>query len=133
MRKILAAVIGCAGACASMTAHAQSAGDNVVGLGWFHVMPQDSSSELTTHVAPVPINTPLRLPSQFTSAGTSLSTKSADTFGLVFTHFFTDHIATTFVGGVPPEFELDFLDPFFRFEDRGGSSSSSSSERPRRD
>jgi outer membrane protein len=78
-----------------------------VGLGWFHVMPQDSSSELTTHVAPTPINTPLRLPSQFTSAGTSLSTKSADTFGLVFSHFFTDHIAATFVGGVPPEFELD--------------------------
>ncbi len=90
-----------------MSAHAQSAGDNVVGLGWFHVMPQDSSDALTTYVAPTPINTPLRLPSQFTSAGTSLSTKSADTLGLVFTHFFTDHIATTFVGGVPPAFELD--------------------------
>jgi outer membrane protein len=110
MKKLLAAgkpLAVAIAACASLSAHAQSAGDNVVGLGWFHVMPQDSSNELTTHVAPTPINTPLRLPSQFTSAGTSLSTKSADTFGLVFTHFFTDHIATTFVGGVPPEFELD--------------------------
>ncbi len=100
MKKLLAAgkpLAVAIAACASMSAHAQSAGDNVVGLGWFHVMPQDSSNELTTHVAPTPINTPLRLPSQFTSAGTSLSTKSADTFGLVFTHFFTDHIATTFV------------------------------------
>src|SRR5258708_23008504 len=110
MKKLLAAgkpLAVAIAACASMSAHAESGGDNGGGLGWFHVMPQDSSDELTTHVAPTPINTPLRLPSQFTSAGTSLSTKSADTFGLVFTHFFTDHIATTFVGGVPPEFELD--------------------------
>jgi outer membrane protein len=91
----------------AIPAHAQSAGDNVVAFGWFHVMPQDSSSPLTTHVAPTPINTPLRLPSQFTSAGTGLSTKSADTVGLVGTHFFTDHIATTFVGGLPPTFELN--------------------------
>jgi outer membrane protein len=110
MKKLLAAgktLAAASIACASLSAHAQSAGDNVVGLGWFHVMPQDSSSEMTTHVAPTPINTPLRLPDQFTSAGTSLSTKSADTFGLVFSHFFTDHVAATFVGGVPPEFELD--------------------------
>ena len=77
-------------------AHAQHAGDNVAVLGWFHVMPQDSSTPLTT--------TSRRRRSirrcvcrSFTSAGTGLSTKSADTFGLVFRHYFTDHIAVTTV------------------------------------
>jgi outer membrane protein len=93
-------------ACLSASSHAQQAGDNVAALGWFHVMPQDSSTPLTTHVAPTPINTPLRLPSSFTSAGTSLSTNSADTVGLVFSHYLTDHIAVTTVAGVPPEFKI---------------------------
>src|SRR5471032_3449311 len=104
MKKLLAAgkpLAVAVATCASLSAHAQSAGDNVVGLGWFHVMPQDSSDALTTYVAPTPINTPLRLPSQFTSPGTSLSTEHADTAGLVFSHFFTDHIAATVVAGVP--------------------------------
>ncbi|MGA7815529.1 OmpW/AlkL family protein [Caballeronia sp.] len=110
MKKILAAgkpLAAVALACASLTVHAQSAGDNVVAFGWFHVMPQDSSDPLTTYVAPTPINTPLRLPSQFTSPGTSLSTEHADTAGLVFSHFFTDHIAATVVAGVPPAFEIN--------------------------
>lgn len=103
MKKIYFALLA---ACLSAGAHAQQAGDNVAALGWFHVMPQDSSTPLTTHVAPVPINTPLRLPNSFTSPGTSLSTNSADTLGLVFSHFVTDHFAVTSVAGVPPKFEL---------------------------
>jgi outer membrane protein len=90
----------------SLAAHAQQAGDNVVTLGWFHVMPQDSSTPLTTNLAPTPINTPLRLPNSFTSAGTGLSTNNADTAGLVTSHFFTDNIALTTVAGVPPRFKL---------------------------
>ncbi|MEX3967157.1 OmpW family protein [Paraburkholderia sp. EG286B] len=88
------------------SAYAQHAGDNVVALGWFHVTTQNSSTPLTTDVAPVPINTPLRLPSSFTSAGTGLSASNADTVGLVISHFFTDHIALTSVAGVPPTFKL---------------------------
>jgi outer membrane protein len=103
MKKILVAALA---ACASFGAYAQKAGDNLVALGWFHVMPQDSSTPLTTTVAPVPINTPLRLPSQFTSPGTGLSTNNADTAGLVFSHFVTDHFAVTSVAGIPPKFEL---------------------------
>ncbi|MGF6779371.1 OmpW/AlkL family protein [Paraburkholderia sp. GAS334] len=103
MRKIIIAALA---AGASLSAHAQHAGDNVVSLGWFHVMPQDSSTPLTTHVAPTPINTPLRLPSSFTSAGTSLSTSNADTAGLVISHFFTDHLAVTSVAGIPPTFKI---------------------------
>ncbi|WP_042298577.1 OmpW/AlkL family protein [Paraburkholderia bannensis] len=100
-----AAVATCA-AGLSTAAHAQHAGDNVAVLGWFHVMPQQSSTPLTTTVAPTPINTPLRLPNSFTSPGTGLSTSKADTVGLVFTHFLTDHIAVSSVAGVPPTFKL---------------------------
>lgn len=102
----------CAAACAAAmgafacAAHAQHAGDNVVSLGWFHIMPQDSSTPMTTYVTPQPIDTPLRLPSSFTSSGTGLSTTNADTLGLVISHFFTDHIALTTVAGVPPTFKL---------------------------
>jgi outer membrane protein len=90
----------------SASAYAQHAGDNVAVLGWFHVMPQDSSTPLTTNVAPTPINTPLRLPNSFTSPGTGLSTNSANTVGLVFSHYLTDHIAVTTVAGVPPVFKI---------------------------
>ncbi|MBU6486972.1 MAG: OmpW family protein [Burkholderiales bacterium] len=88
------------------SAYAQKAGDNVVTLGWFHIMPQDSSTPMTTYVSPQPIDTPLRLPSAFTSQGTGLSTNNADTLGLVFSHFLTDHIALTTVAGVPPTFKI---------------------------
>ncbi|CAH2920601.1 MAG: Outer membrane protein W precursor [uncultured Paraburkholderia sp.] len=93
-------------ACLSVSAHAQHAGDNVAVLGWFHVMPKDSSTPITTNVAPTPINTPLRLPNSFTSAGTSLSTNTANTVGLVMSHYLTDHIAVTTVAGVPPVFKI---------------------------
>jgi len=103
MKKIYVALVA---ACLSAGAHAQHAGDNVAALGWFHVAPVDSSTQLTTNVAPTPINTPLRLPNSFTSSGTGLSTGSADTVGLVFSHFLTDHIAVTSVAGVPPVFQI---------------------------
>jgi outer membrane protein len=95
-----------AAACISTGTHAQQAGDNVVSLGWFHIAPQYSSDPLTTHIAPVPINEPLGLPAAFTSAGTGLAVSNANTLGLTFTHFVTDHIALTALGGVPPEFRI---------------------------
>ncbi|HZZ06854.1 OmpW/AlkL family protein [Paraburkholderia sp.] len=103
MKKIYFAILA---AGLSASAHAQHAGDNVAALGWFHIMPQDSSSPLTTNVAPTPINTPLRLPSSFTSSGTGLSTNSANTVGLTISHYLTDHIAVTTVAGVPPVFKI---------------------------
>ncbi|WP_118181993.1 OmpW/AlkL family protein [Paraburkholderia phosphatilytica] len=106
MKKSMMTAAAVTAACLSAGAYAQGTGDNVVSLGWFHVMPQDSSTPLTTYVAPTPINTPLRLPNQFTSSGTGLSTNNADTLGLLITHFWTDHIATTTVAGVPPKFKI---------------------------
>lgn len=106
MKKTLLCVAAGAAAVAPLAAHAQSAGSNVVTLGWFHIMPQQSSTPMTTNVAPTPINTPLRLPPSFTSPGTGLHTSGADTVGLTVSHFLTDHIAVTSVAGVPPVFKV---------------------------
>ncbi|AFQ46681.1 OmpW/AlkL family protein [Burkholderia cepacia] len=106
MKKTLLCAAAGAAALAPLAAHAQSAGSNVVTLGWFHVMPQQSSTPMTTNVAPTPINTPLRLPASFTSPGTGLRTSGADTVGLTVSHFLTDHIAVTSVAGVPPVFKV---------------------------
>jgi outer membrane protein len=104
MKKIHAAA--CAAiTCLSSAAFGQSAGDNVVSFGWLHVAPIDSSTPLTTYVTPQPIDTPLRLPPSFTSQGTGLSTNNADTPGLIFNHYLTDHIAIATIAGVPPTFK----------------------------
>ena len=74
------------------------------------LVPRDAAGlqhPLTTYVAPTPINTPLRLPSRIHFAGNGLVDQHADTAGLVFSHFFTDHIAATVVAGVPPDFEIN--------------------------
>lgn len=99
----IATLAMCAGVPA---AHAQKAGDNVVSAGWFHIQTHGTSPPLTTSVVDVPINYPLGLPSTFTAPGSGLSTSNADTLGLTFSHFVTDHIAVTAVGGIPPEFKL---------------------------
>jgi outer membrane protein len=104
--RIRAAAWAALALCIPDAAYGQTAGANLVSLGWFHVMPQGSSTPLTTYVSPQPINTPLRLPSAFTSSGTGLSTTNTDTAGLVISHFFTDHIALTAIAGVPPKFKI---------------------------
>ncbi|MDA0575422.1 OmpW/AlkL family protein [Burkholderia gladioli] len=106
MNKIILCAAALAAALGSGAANAQSAGSNVIGLGWFHVQPVQSSTPLTTNVAPTPINTPLRLPPTFDSPGTGLRTSTADTVGLTISHFLTDHIAVTSVAGVPPVFKV---------------------------
>ena len=105
-RKTRAAACAAVLASFACVAHAPHAADNVVTPGWFHIMPQDSSTPMTTYVTPQPIDTPLRLPGAFVSSGTGLSTTNADTLGLVISHFLTDHIALTTVAGVPPTFKL---------------------------
>lgn len=104
-RRIARPMLAAAAAVLCQAAHAQHAGDNVASLGWFHINTFDSSTPLSTAVAPTPINTPLRL-SSFTSPGTGLSTNNGNTLGLVVTHFFSDHIAVSSVAGVPPTFKI---------------------------
>jgi outer membrane protein len=85
-----------------LAAHAQEAGMTVLTMGWLHVSPIQHSSPLTDYITPEPVDKPLRLPSTFTSQGTSLHVSNTDTLGLSSSHFFTDHIAATLVGGIPP-------------------------------
>jgi outer membrane protein len=106
MKKFRAALPALFLAFVAVSAHAQHAGDNVITAGWFHIAPQYSSTSITTNTATVPINTPLGLPSSFSSPGTGLSTNDANTLGIVFSHFLTDNIAVTTVAGIPPEFQL---------------------------
>lgn len=73
-------------------AMAQTAGSNVVNVGWFHLAPQDSSDPLKTPSGPL--------------AGSGASVGNADTLGVAFTHFFTDNFALTADLGIPPTFHL---------------------------
>ena len=104
--------IAAASVCAALTlasvrpALAQSAGDNVVSLGWFHVQTLDSSNNQTTTVPNSPVYSVLGLPTSFTSPGTFQTVSNADTLGLTIAHFVTDNIAVTTVAGVPPKFKL---------------------------
>lgn len=76
---------------------AQQAGDNVIGVGWFHLTPQDSSEGLTgTGGAVNGVSRP----------NSHSSVSNADTLGLAFTHFFTDNVALTLDAGIPPKFRL---------------------------
>ncbi|WP_233851562.1 OmpW/AlkL family protein [Paraburkholderia sp. HD33-4] len=86
-------------ACMSTAAHAQSAGSIYVTTGWFHLAPQSSSDPLTiTSIGGSPTN--------ITEPNTGASLSSADTIGFTAGYFITDHIATEFVIGVPPTFDL---------------------------
>jgi outer membrane protein len=80
----------------SLPAAAQSAGTNILGVGWFHIAPNDSSDPLTfsqpAFVGTIP--------------GSGASIDSADTVGLAITHFWTDNLATTLDAGLPPRFHL---------------------------
>nr|WP_315598209.1 OmpW family outer membrane protein [uncultured Cupriavidus sp.] len=81
-------------------AQAQSAGSNVVSLGWMRVMPQGHSEFLTIDsIAGRPTGGLQR-------QNTGATIDSADTVGLTFAHFFTDNISAEFVLGVPPKHDV---------------------------
>ena len=80
----------------SLPATAQSAGDNIVNVGWFHLYTDDSSETLMR-----------TSPSPGSIAGSSASVGNADTVGIAFTHFLTDNFALTADLGIPPKFHLD--------------------------
>ena len=82
-------------AVSSLPALAQSAGSNVVNVGWFHLDTHDSSKPLAV-TSPVSTTIP----------GSGAEVDSADTLGLAYTRFFTDNFALTFDAGVPPKFNL---------------------------
>lgn len=88
---LAAATVGWGGA-----ACAQQAGDNVLGVGWFHLAPQDSS-------------TPLRLvsPQSREIPNTGSNVAKTNTLALTYERFLTDNVAAELVMGLPPRFHLD--------------------------
>jgi outer membrane protein len=80
-------------------AHAQQAGDWVLGAGWMHLAPQDSSQALQVH--------PAGLPSAVTVAGSGAKVGQANTLGLSAVYYFTSNWGLETVLGVPPKFKLD--------------------------
>ena len=78
------------------SAMAQQAGDWVLGAGWMHFAPQDSSKPLTVTS---PVNS--------TVPGSGANVQSSDTLGLSATYFLDSHWGIEGVLGVPPKFKLD--------------------------
>jgi outer membrane protein len=81
-------------------AHAQSAGSNIVSLGWFRVMPNSSSD-------PLSIDTVGGRWVGQTRANTGAEIEPANTVGLAFSHYFTDNISTELVAGIPPKHDVE--------------------------
>ncbi|MGO4327742.1 OmpW family protein [Cupriavidus sp. 2TAF22] len=80
-------------------AQAQSAGSNVLSLGWFRVMPNSSADPLTVDsVNGFPVGQP--------KPGTGAEIQSADTVGISLEHYFTDNIGVDFVFGIPPKHDV---------------------------
>ena len=96
MNKSLLFGLTAAAVAACGSASAQKAGDWVLGTGWLHFAPQDSSTPLR-FTAPVPAEVP----------GSGASVSNADTFGLNAHYFITDNWAVEGVIGVPPRFDLN--------------------------
>ncbi|HYP71586.1 MAG TPA: OmpW family outer membrane protein, partial [Variovorax sp.] len=78
------------------SAMAQQAGDWVLGAGWMHFAPQDSSEGLSL-TSPVNMHVP----------GSDANVKSSDTLGMSATYFLDSHWGIEGVLGVPPKFKLE--------------------------
>lgn len=98
--KTLLRFVSCAAvsffAVSALPAMAQSAGDTLVNVGWFHIAPQDSSD-------PLKVTSPLSR----TIPGSGATVQSADTAGVVLTRFLTDNWAMSLDIGLPPRHKLD--------------------------
>ncbi|WP_082819160.1 OmpW/AlkL family protein [Cupriavidus nantongensis] len=81
-------------------AYAQSAGDNVLSIGWVHGTPQTGSDPLTvTSIGGMSVHE--------VQSGSGLGSRSADTVGFLIEHYFTDHIGLAFLGGFPAKTEVE--------------------------
>lgn len=81
----------------AVTAHAQTAGNFILGTGWLHLDTRDSSHPMRT-------TSPAVLAKVYGNTGASVN--NANTLGLSGHYFFTDNIAGEFVVGIPPRFDL---------------------------
>lgn len=89
---LAAALLAGGGSCAM----AQQAGDWVLGAGWMHFAPQDSSKGLNL-TSPVNMHVP----------GSDATVGSSNTLGMSATYFLDSHWGIEGVVGVPPKFKLE--------------------------
>lgn len=80
-------------------AQAQTAGSNVITVGWLNIEPHNKSTPLTlTSIGGQPVN--------IVQTGSGFKALKANTLGLTFAHFFTDHISAELVAGIPTELKF---------------------------
>ncbi|MDB5985326.1 MAG: rane protein [Nevskia sp.] len=91
---------GCGGA------YAQQAGDNLIQLGYGHVLTLDSSQPLRTTLNTSVLTDLLGIRSPFVSPGTESSVGDSSTVFFSMKHFFSDHIAVAADGGIPAHFKI---------------------------
>jgi outer membrane protein len=82
------------------------AGTTSVQLGWFHLHTMEDDHPLETSVTPSPFTEAYGIPTEFTSEGTGASVNDSNTVALLINHFFTDHWAVEFAGGIPAKFDI---------------------------
>lgn len=88
------ALLGTAG-----MAQAQTAGSNVITIGWLNIAPHNKSTPLTvTSVGGAPVN--------IVQTGSGFKALKANTLGLTFAHFFTDHISAELIAGIPTKLKF---------------------------
>jgi outer membrane protein len=88
------------------SALAAQSGDNVLQIGWLHLMPNSGSTSLHTELAPSLVGSLLGVQTSFDSAGTAAHAHSADTAAFIATRFLSDHVALQVVGGIPAHINI---------------------------
>ena len=78
----------------SLPAAAQSAGSNVVDIGWQHLAPHSSADTLDSTSSPF-------LGLSLTGSNKAMDVSNADTVNFAITHFWTDNFATMLDAGLP--------------------------------
>jgi outer membrane protein len=81
-------------------------GDNLVTVGWLHILPNSSSTPLHTDLQPSLIGSVLGVQDSFASADTSARVAGADTLGLIGTHFLNSHLAVQLITGIPARMDI---------------------------
>lgn len=80
-------------------AQAQTAGSNVINFGWLNIAPHNDSTPLTIiNYGGAPVN--------MVQTGSGFKALEANTIGLTFSHYFTDHISGQFFAGIPTDLKF---------------------------
>ncbi|TKC87644.1 OmpW family protein [Trinickia terrae] len=110
----IVAVLGLASA-ASGVAKAQSAGSNIIGLGWVELQPINGGS------TPQVMTSLDGAPTHQEAPGTIVKPKRGGTLAINFEHYFTDHISLYVLGGIPGHLKVEGSAMLARYGEVGGA------------